>query len=365
MSAIDSITRLISSSVIRLRELASWCTSRARMRTTSGIMPGAGGDRVRGAHAARVLLRPHRAVVVEAALHLPGHRLVLVLLDAHRLELGDAVGRGVGDVAAVEPLQDGHEGVPSLRHAGGPPGAAGARHEGHHVSLAHAGLEEGGHRPPRPQCLGRREVDVVEHDREVAAPTAVGDDVGGDDRAPLWRACVARDLGHHDRLEAGERLLDTVLGDDEVVAGEAADGLALLVHDRHVDGHELDLRLERGLGRRWGGLGRLGGGAEEDETEDREGETLHVATGYRLARGRIKARAPRRRWLCLDRSRGRRCAPRRGSDRRAAPPRRRIARARSAPPGGSPRTGSDPVRRAAAGQAVPGPPRGCRGGTPA
>ena len=181
--------------------------------------------------------------------------------------------------------------------------------------------------------------------------TAVGDDVGGDDRAPLWRACVARDLGHHDRLEAGERLLDTVLGDDEVVAGEAADGLALLVHDRHVDGHELDLRLERGLGRRWGGLGRLGGGAEEDETEDREGETLHVATGYRLARGRIKARAPRRRWLCLDRSRGRRCAPRRGSGRRAAPPRPRIARARSAPREGSRRTGSGPGRRAAAGQA--------------
>ena len=40
MSAIDSITRRMSSSVIRLRELASWWTSRARMRTTSGIMPG-------------------------------------------------------------------------------------------------------------------------------------------------------------------------------------------------------------------------------------------------------------------------------------------------------------------------------------
>ncbi len=40
MPDIDSITRCMTSSVIRLRELASRWTSRARMRTASGIMPG-------------------------------------------------------------------------------------------------------------------------------------------------------------------------------------------------------------------------------------------------------------------------------------------------------------------------------------
>ena len=40
MPASDSMTRFISSRVIRLREVASWWTSRARMATTAGIMPG-------------------------------------------------------------------------------------------------------------------------------------------------------------------------------------------------------------------------------------------------------------------------------------------------------------------------------------
>ena len=100
------------------------------------------------------------------------------------------------------------------------------------------------------------------------------------------RRCAARgarDLGHHDRLEAGERLLDTVLGDDEVVAGEPADGLALLVHDRDVDGHELDLRLERGLGRRWRCLRRPGGRRRGGRGRGRGGRGS--SCGHRLSPG--------------------------------------------------------------------------------
>ena len=76
-------------------------------------------------------------------------------------------------------------------------------------------------------------------------------------------------------------------------------------------------------------------GAAPRRTRPRTGRArlFMSTTGYRLAWGGIKARAPRRRWLCLDRSRGRRCAPRRGSDRRAAPPRPRIARAAKRPAG--------------------------------
>ncbi len=99
--------------------------------------------------------------------------------------------------------------------------------------------------------------------------------------------CGARGLGHHDRLEARERLRHAVLGHDEIVPGEAADGLPLLVHDRDVDGDELDLRLERGLGRRRRGLStlrrRLRGGSEEDQAEGGEGESLHAV--FRLSSG--------------------------------------------------------------------------------
>jgi len=111
-------------------------------------------------------------------------------------------------------------------------------------------------------------VDVVEHDGERAAAPVVGDDVRGHDRA-AGRGPRARRLGHHDRLEAGERLGHAVLGDGEVVPGEAADGLPLPVHHRDVDGDELHPGLEGGLaGRRRGRLGSLGGGAEKKQAEE-------------------------------------------------------------------------------------------------
>ena len=233
------------------------------------------------AHAAHVLLLPGGPVVVETTLDLPGHRLVLVHLDAHRLEVGDAVGRGVRDEAAVEPLQDVDERLPPLRHAGRPPGAAAGGDQRHHVALADTALQERRHHAARALGLLRREVDVVEHDGEGPAALLVGLEVGRDPGTRRRRDAPDGNGGHGHGLEARQRLRDAVLVDREVLTRQPARGLALLVHHHGVDGDELDLRLERRLDarrlrcrrRRGGLLGRgllrVGGdGGRERETGD-------------------------------------------------------------------------------------------------
>ncbi len=209
----------------------------------------------RGRAAVVRLLAVHR-VRVEAAHHLPRDVLVFVHHDPHCLVLADAVGRGVGHVAAVEALHDREQTVAALRYACLPPGAAGGSHEDHRVALRDRVLQERDDRRLGPEGLRGREVDVVEeeHERPTGRDGALVRRVGRPRRGlARFPGRLSGRLERH-RLEARDHLRLAAVDQHEVVLREAGDGLPLLVHDDGVDRDELDLRRKRWL--RLGGLGK-------------------------------------------------------------------------------------------------------------
>ena len=190
----------------------------------------------------------------------PQHALddlrVAVDVDAQRLPVRHPLRGGVGDVAAVEALHHVEELGPARLHAGRPPGAAGGRDERHPVALAGALLEEARHRRLRLVGLPGRDVHVVEHDDERAAPALLG---GGVDRDPGRRRGRRGGLvGQLHRLERDDRLGHAVLDDGDVALLEPANRVALLVGDHHVHDDLLDLGRERGGRGLLGGPGRGG-----------------------------------------------------------------------------------------------------------
>ena len=109
------------------------------------------------------------------------------------------------------------------------------------------------------------DVKRVEHD-DVEAPVCRG--VVRDDVGPRGGRGGRRRHRHVHERKVGERLRLAVLGDDEVVAREAADDSAGLVGDHGVDLDSVGRRAENGLA--LPGVDGCGGGGDGQQHRARD-----------------------------------------------------------------------------------------------
>ena len=190
-----------------------------------------------------------------------------VLVDAHRLPVGDA---GPGRVPHELPLQapdEGHHLLVLPRRPAHPAQRLARRQDGQPVAIAQVLLDEPDEGPAHELGLDRRDVDVIEEDDDGASFGRGAQPVGADPGLVLGHG---RARTHDHRLEAHHLAIPPVLLDDEVVGGEAGHGLAVLVEDDHVEADDVQLDTEDWW-RRLLAVGRCGPEDEEDGGQREEG----------------------------------------------------------------------------------------------
>ena len=194
-----------------------------------------------------LLRRRHQAGGLEAALDPVHDHRIAEHVDAHRLVLGNPIGAGLGNGAALEVLHEVDHLVLAGLHAGAPAGSASGRHQRDAVAFARLLPQELRYRRLGPLGGERGQVDVVEGDHERAPPPlALPGGVGGD-RGPR-DGLLGGGGGDLDGVEAHDRLRHAVLVHLQVFLPQAGDGLPFLVGHHDVDGDLLDVGGERGRG---------------------------------------------------------------------------------------------------------------------
>ncbi len=203
---------------------------------------------VDGARAQRHLvgerLHAGRPLEVGRVLRAPAHDgldLAVAADDAHRLVRGHQLVGARGVAAAVHGLELLRDLLGALGPDAAPPASVLARHQRHAVAPADR-LQQLAHERARGARGLEREVRFVEHDQEGSRECDRGFRRGAGRRAlprrGAGRGARARRPSLPDRLEIDDLLDDTVLAHDEVLAPQAAHGLALRIghDDVHADG---------------------------------------------------------------------------------------------------------------------------------